>query len=108
MNPISSSQFEERTDTLCASIPFFSGKREDFANLMGPVNRMPSTGWKCYNWLVFCLFRVAAMDENSFGAFIQQVRAGDEQAATELVRLYEPEIRREGRLRLRYSRLRRD
>lgn len=48
------------------------------------------------------------MDENTFLAFIQQVRAGDEQAATELVRLYEPEIRREVRLRLRDSRLRRD
>lgn len=41
------------------------------------------------------------MDENSFAAFIQQVRVGDEQAATELVRLCEPEIRREVRLRLR-------
>jgi RNA polymerase sigma-70 factor (ECF subfamily) len=39
---------------------------------------------------------------------MKRVRAGDEQAATELVRLYEPEIRREVRLRLRDSRLRRD
>src|SRR5713226_6267484 len=48
------------------------------------------------------------MDETSFFTFMKRVRAGDEQAATELVRLYEPEIRREVRLRLRDSRLRRD
>ena len=48
------------------------------------------------------------MDQKSFDAFIQKVRAGDEQAAEELVRLYEPEIRREVRLRLRDGRLRRD
>jgi RNA polymerase sigma factor (sigma-70 family) len=48
------------------------------------------------------------MDERSFFTFIERVRAGDEQAAVELVRLYEPEIRREVRLRLRDSRLRRD
>ena len=47
------------------------------------------------------------MDE-SFQAFIQKVRTGDEQAAAELVRQYESEIRREVRLRLRDSRLRRD
>ncbi len=48
------------------------------------------------------------MDENSFLGFIQRVRAGDQQAAADLVRLYEPEIRREVRLRLRDTRLRRD
>jgi RNA polymerase sigma factor (sigma-70 family) len=48
------------------------------------------------------------MDEQSFFAFIKRVRAGDEQAAVELVRQYEPEIRREVRLRLRDGRLRRD
>jgi RNA polymerase sigma-70 factor (ECF subfamily) len=48
------------------------------------------------------------MDEKSFFGFIRRVRAGDEQAAAELVRQYEPEIRREVRLRLRDSRLRRD
>src|ERR1700730_8956787 len=46
--------------------------------------------------------------DQSFDAFIHRVRGGDEQAAAELVRLYEPEIRREVRLRLRDSRLRRD
>src|SRR5260370_24783284 len=51
---------------------------------------------------------IATMDETSFFTFMKRVRAGDEQAATELVRLYEPEIRREVRLRLRDSRLRRD
>ena len=48
------------------------------------------------------------MDEKSFFGFIERVRAGNEQAAAELVRLYEPEIRREVRLRLRDSRLRRE
>jgi RNA polymerase sigma factor (sigma-70 family) len=48
------------------------------------------------------------MDEQSFFGFIKRVRAGDEQAAAELVRQYEPEIRREVRLRMRDSRLRRD
>src|SRR5437773_12406815 len=51
---------------------------------------------------------IATMDETSFFTFMKRVRAGDEQAATELVRLYEPEIRREVRLRLRDPRLRRD
>jgi RNA polymerase sigma-70 factor (ECF subfamily) len=46
--------------------------------------------------------------DQSFHEFIQKVRAGDEQAAVELVRQYESEIRREVRLRLRDSRLRRD
>jgi RNA polymerase sigma-70 factor (ECF subfamily) len=48
------------------------------------------------------------MDDKSFFGFMKRVRAGDEQAAAELVRQYEPEIRREVRLRLRDSRLRRE
>jgi RNA polymerase sigma-70 factor (ECF subfamily) len=40
------------------------------------------------------------MPEDDFPAFLARVRAGDEQAATELVRRYEPIIRREIRLRL--------
>jgi len=47
-------------------------------------------------------------DHNSFLTFLDRVRAGDQKAAEELVRMYEPEIRREVRLRLRDSRLRRD
>jgi len=47
-------------------------------------------------------------DNNSFLTFLERVRAGDQKAAEELVRMYEPEIRREVRLRLRDSRLRRD
>lgn len=47
-------------------------------------------------------------DNNSFLTFLDRVRAGDQKAAEELVRMYEPEIRREVRLRLRDSRLRRD
>jgi RNA polymerase sigma-70 factor (ECF subfamily) len=48
------------------------------------------------------------MAENSFLIFLNRVRAGDQQAAAELVQLYEPQIRREVRLRLRDPRLRRD
>ena len=46
-------------------------------------------------------------EEPSFGEFIRRVRAGDERAAVELVRRYEPAIRRAVRLRLRDPRLRR-
>lgn len=46
-------------------------------------------------------------DEVSFAELIRRVRAGDEQAAADLVRRYEPEIRCEVRLRLRHSRVRR-
>jgi RNA polymerase sigma-70 factor (ECF subfamily) len=48
------------------------------------------------------------MAENSFLTFLNRVRAGDQQAAAELVQLYEPQIRREVRLRLRDPRLRRN
>src|SRR5260370_17789157 len=47
-------------------------------------------------------------DSNSFMNFLDRVRAGDQRAAEELVRMYEPEIRREVRLRMRDPRLRRD
>src|SRR5262245_65121852 len=46
-------------------------------------------------------------EDESFRDLIRRVRAGDEQAATELVRQYEPEIRREVRLRLTDPGLRR-
>jgi RNA polymerase sigma-70 factor (ECF subfamily) len=42
-----------------------------------------------------------------FAAFLQRIRAGDEQAAQELVARYEPVVRREVRARLRDGRLRR-
>jgi RNA polymerase sigma-70 factor (ECF subfamily) len=45
--------------------------------------------------------------ENGFLELIRRVRAGDEVAATELVRRYEPVIRRTVRLQLRDPRLRR-
>jgi RNA polymerase sigma-70 factor (ECF subfamily) len=46
------------------------------------------------------------MCENAeFADFIRRIRAGDDQAARELVQLYEPVIRREVRLRLRDPRL---
>jgi len=41
----------------------------------------------------------------AFADFINRIRAGDDQAARELVQLYEPVIRREVRLRLRDLRL---
>ncbi len=46
-------------------------------------------------------------DEASFADFMQRVRAGDQEAAAELVRRYESEIRREVRLRLSDPRLNR-
>jgi RNA polymerase sigma-70 factor (ECF subfamily) len=47
------------------------------------------------------------MGEDTFGELIRRVRAGDDRAAAELVREYEPAIRRAVRLRLRDPRLRR-
>ena len=47
------------------------------------------------------------MTEEPFEALINRVRAGDERAATDLVRRYEPEIRREVRFLLRDPFLRR-
>ena len=44
-------------------------------------------------------------EPNTFTDFIRRVRAGDAQAAAELVRRYEPLIRREVRLRLEDRRL---
>jgi RNA polymerase sigma factor (sigma-70 family) len=46
-------------------------------------------------------------DGNQFRALIQRVREGDAAAASECVRLYEPEIRRAARIRLTDPRLRR-
>ncbi len=47
------------------------------------------------------------LDQATFDAFIGRIRAGDEPAAAELVRLYEPLIRREVRLHIRDRRLNR-
>jgi RNA polymerase sigma factor (sigma-70 family) len=44
-------------------------------------------------------------EATSFADFLDRIRAGDEQAAAELVRQYEPVIRREVRLRLQDPRL---
>lgn len=46
-------------------------------------------------------------DQGTFAEFIRRIRAGDAEAATELVRQYEPVIRLEVRLRLVDPRLRR-
>jgi RNA polymerase sigma-70 factor (ECF subfamily) len=45
------------------------------------------------------------MTDVDFAAFIARIRAGDEEAAAELVRRYEPLIRREVRVRLSDARL---
>jgi RNA polymerase sigma-70 factor (ECF subfamily) len=46
-------------------------------------------------------------EDSTFTEFLRRVRAGDEQAATELVRRYESAVRVEVRMRLADSRLRR-
>ena len=46
-------------------------------------------------------------DDNTFADFLRRIRAGDEQAAAELVRRYESAVRIEVRMRLADSRLRR-
>jgi RNA polymerase sigma-70 factor (ECF subfamily) len=45
------------------------------------------------------------LDQAAFSGFIKRIRAGDEQAAAELVRTYEPLVRREVRLQIRDRRL---
>jgi DNA-directed RNA polymerase specialized sigma24 family protein len=50
---------------------------------------------------------VAVAEEQTFCDLLWRVRAGDEAAATELVRRYEPEVRRAIRVRLTDPRLRR-
>jgi RNA polymerase sigma-70 factor (ECF subfamily) len=48
-----------------------------------------------------------AMDESPFQDLIRRVRSGDEEAAQQLVKEYEPAIKRAARIRLADSRLRR-
>src|SRR5262245_63603750 len=45
------------------------------------------------------------IDSTTFADYLRRIRAGDEQAAADLVRQYEPFIRREVRFRLRDRRL---
>lgn len=49
--------------------------------------------------------KASMLEHTAFNAFIDRIRAGDEQAAGELVRIYEPHIRREVRLQIRDRRL---
>src|SRR5207245_7587588 len=51
--------------------------------------------------------RSRPMEASPFRDLIRRVRAGEEQAAVELLRRYEPAIRRTVRARLRHSQLRR-
>ena len=46
-------------------------------------------------------------DGETFADFLRRIRAGDTEAASELVRKYEPEIRMEAKLRMRDPRLHR-
>ena len=48
---------------------------------------------------------MAMTTEGTFRELIDRVRSGDEQAAIDLVRRYEPAIRRAARVRLRDPRL---
>jgi RNA polymerase sigma-70 factor (ECF subfamily) len=50
---------------------------------------------------------MAMTNEDTFRALLDRIRTGDQQAATELVRRYEPSLRRVVRLRLRNRQLRR-
>jgi RNA polymerase sigma-70 factor (ECF subfamily) len=50
---------------------------------------------------------MTAMSGHTFAEFVRRIRAGDEQAAADLVRRYEPFVRREIRLRLTDSGVRR-
>ena len=45
------------------------------------------------------------LEENAFASFLQRIRAGDDQAAVELVQQFEPLIRTEVRMRLSDPRL---
>ena len=47
------------------------------------------------------------LEQAEFDELLSRVRRGDQLAASELVRLYEPEIRREVRLRLTSAAMRR-
>src|SRR5262249_9458334 len=51
--------------------------------------------------------RMVMTNEDTLRALLDRIRAGDQQAATELVRRYEPALRRAVRLRLRNRQLRR-
>src|SRR5262245_36475003 len=61
-----------------------------------------------HTWLILVsVCGVSMSDETPFPDLIQRVRAGDSTAAAELVRRYEPAIRRVVRLRLSDGRMRR-
>src|SRR4051812_13228598 len=51
--------------------------------------------------------RIAVVEDSTFRDLMRRVRAGEAAAATELVRTYEPAIRRAVRVRLEDSRLQR-
>src|SRR5262245_7793683 len=73
-----------------------------------PVGGQPPRGVLASSERFATHFRSLPMlDDKAFQDLISKVRAGDDDAAAELVRLYEPAIRREVRLRLRDPRLRR-
>src|SRR5260370_33028367 len=70
------------------------------------LSRSPPPAVQMQAGLAPCTWAGSLMpEETSFAVFLDRIRAGDEQAAVELVRQYEPVIRREVRLRLHDPRL---
>lgn len=61
----------------------------------------------CLNLLPICCGGEGVSNDQAFADLISRVRSGDQLAAAEIVRQYEPEIRREVRVRLHDPRLRR-
>lgn len=51
-------------------------------------------------WLSVATVAKTVSEQKAFEDFIRRVRAGDEQAAEELVQLYEPLVRRELRIKM--------
>jgi ECF sigma factor len=78
-------------------------------------NRLPDLlrlgGWKWirmrFSSLPACFGSESVSTDQAFADLIRRVRSGDQRAAAELVEQYEPEIRREVRVRLHDTRLRR-
>jgi RNA polymerase sigma factor (sigma-70 family) len=75
---------------------------QDWLFAIGPAR---NGGYKSSDPLAPLAMGVAMSVPSSFAEFLARIRAGDGQAAEELVRKYEPLIRREVRLNLEDSRL---
>jgi RNA polymerase sigma factor (sigma-70 family) len=91
-----------RRNRKCCLIPTSPSQNESHGSQTEFVEKSSSAGPL---WQKSRLFPMS--DAASFTDFIQRIRAGDDQAAEELVRRYEPLIRREVRLRIEDERLNR-